>query len=91
MTLQEKMNVAENVDEDSSEEENDSPQKASVADKLALRQPGNESKPINTFEQDTAASNSQKKFLTFGDLEQLPEDQEIVDEEDVWDLMWHSI
>lgn len=73
--MQEKMNIADDVN-DSSEEEDD-PQQAAIADKLAL---ANQAKGTST--RDSNSANSQKR-LTFAELDQqLPEDQEIVEEEE---------
>jgi len=75
MTMQEKMNIADDVEESSSfEDEYESPQKASVAHKLAL---ANQGQTLSTLEADSANS---KKRLTFGEIdlqqeqEGLPED-----------------
>lgn len=86
MTMQEKMNVADDVEEDSSEEEPDTPdraqEKASVASKMALANQGQ----IQSSSEHASGSAHSKKRLTFGELDDLPEDQEIVDEEEEEDV-----
>lgn len=93
--MQEKMNVADDVEEDSSEEDRDTPdraqEKASVANKMALANQGQIQSSsgnvqiVNAMEiiqSDASGSAHSKKRLTFGELDDLPEDQEIVDEEE---------
>ena len=85
--MQEKINVANDVEEDSSEEEPDTPlraqEKARVASKMAL---ANHSQ-IQSSSKNSSGSDYSKKRLTFGELDDLPEDQEIVDEKEEEDVL----
>lgn len=78
--MQEKMNVADNVNS-SSDEEDMGAQSTSAAAKLSLANQG-EILSANV-RQDTGNSSDSQKRLTFDNMGQsLPEDQEIISEED---------
>jgi len=88
MTMQEKMNIADNVNNNSSSDEDDEDlDQAATADKLKL---ANQGEILNAAR---PSSSESEKRLTFNSLpmgESLPEDQEIIseldeeEEEDVW-------
>jgi hypothetical protein len=75
MTMQEKMNVAENVVNNNSSDEEEVP--STTADKLSLANSTN-SRPSSS-----GSSNNSQKRLTFDNVGQnLPEDQEVISELD---------
>ena len=75
MTMQEKMNVAENVINNNSSDEEEVP--STTADKLSLAN-STSSRPSSS-----GSSNNSQKRLTFDNVSQnLPEDQEVISELD---------
>lgn len=98
MNLQEKMNVADNVNNSSDEDDTAAPKSTSVANKLSLANSTNSSGEfIKSRPSSSGSSSNSQKRLTFDSLppngQDLPEDREIIselgeeEEEDCWEAL----
>lgn len=77
MTMQEKMNIADNVN--SSSDEEDDAVESTTADKLSL---ANQGEILNARPSSTSSSEKRLTFNNMPSSPALPEDQEIISEED---------